>query len=50
MPEVKYNSDELVPPVFINEQFVVDLLKSVEKDSDLKVIQEINQESDQVIK
>lgn len=38
MPEVKYNSDELVPPAFINAQFVEDFIKSVEKDPELKVI------------
>lgn len=39
MPEkAKYNADELVPPTFIDQQFVVDLVKSVEKDPELIVI------------
>lgn len=37
MSEPKYNSDELVPPSFLNEQFVVDLIKSVEKDPEVEV-------------
>lgn len=37
MPEAKYNQDELVPPSFINKEFVVDLVKSVESDPELQV-------------
>lgn len=38
MPEVKFNSDELVPPSFVTEQFVLEILKSAEKDPELSVI------------
>lgn len=38
MPEVKFNSDELVPPSFVDQQFVVDLVQKVEGDPKLKVI------------
>lgn len=37
MSTSEYNSDELVPPSFLNESFVVKLLKKVEKDEDAQV-------------
>lgn len=37
MSEPKYNSDELVPPSFLDEQFVVNLVKSAEKDPEIIV-------------
>lgn len=33
----KYNSDELVPPSFVDQQFIVDLVRGVEEDPELKV-------------
>lgn len=38
MPEEKYNSDELVPPSFLTEQFILDRLREVENDPDLHLI------------
>lgn len=38
MAEEKYNEDELVPPSFLNEAFIVDALKKVENDPELHVI------------
>lgn len=39
-PEVKYNQDELVPPTFLNQDFIITILKSVEEDPKLKVIKD----------
>lgn len=37
MPEVKFNKDELVPPTFVDQQFIVDMVRGVEEDPELKV-------------
>lgn len=37
MAEEQYNSDELVPPSFISESYIVDVLRQVEDDPELHV-------------
>ena len=34
----KFNKDELVPPSFLNDQFVVDIIKSAEEDPAIQLI------------
>lgn len=38
MSEDKFNQDELVPPSFVNEAYIVDILRQVEDDPELHVI------------
>lgn len=38
MAEEKFNQDELVPPSFVNEAYIVDILRQVEDDPELHVI------------
>lgn len=37
MAEEKYNVDELVPPSFLTEAYIVDVLRQVEDDPELHV-------------
>lgn len=37
MEQEKFNVDELVPPSFITESYIVDILRKVEDDPDLHV-------------
>lgn len=37
MAEEQFNQDELVPPSFMTETYIVDILRQVEDDPDLHV-------------
>lgn len=37
MSEAKFNQDELVPPSFLTEAYILDVLRKVEEDPELHV-------------
>lgn len=41
MSDPQYNLDELVPPSFLNESYVLNVLKLVESDPELHVMKSI---------